>query len=75
MRRRHVWVLLAAVILLLFVGAMSGMARQRDAWEYSISDDASVAELNRLGTDGWEATAAAQDSGGRIRVVLKRRKN
>ena len=73
MRKHLVWCL-AVVAVLLCVRAMSGAPRQRDTWEYTVSGDITTAELNRLGADGWEVTAAAQDSGGRIRAILKRHK-
>lgn len=74
MKKRLTWYL-AMLAVLLCVGAISGATPQRETWEYTVSGDVSIRELNRLGAEGWEAVAAAQDSGGAIRVILKRHKN
>lgn len=60
-------------IVILGFGSLRGGARERQTWEYVVTDDVSAMELNRLGNEGWEAVAAAQVDG-RIRIILKRAK-
>jgi hypothetical protein len=67
--------LLLALVAVVCLAAISRAAQRRDAWEYEITGDLSTAVLRDLGAEGWEVTAAATDSEGRIRVILKRRKN
>ena len=48
---------------------------QATQWEYkTIEDDLSDEQLNKLGTQGWEATCSASRNGYTDRILMKRPK-
>jgi len=42
-------------------------------WEYLIRGACSTADLNKLGADGWELTAAVYDSDRPVRILYFKR--
>lgn len=81
MRVKSVLPLIAAAVVLICLAAWPGSGqRARTAkvvWEYKIVYTSSEDELNKLGADGWELTAAYTQAGqpGAPYCILKRRSN
>ena len=72
---RKRWALAIAVIAGLILTAVSGSARQREAWEYTVQHTDSLGTLNKFGAEGWEAVTVYSPTPNTVRVLMKRRKS
>ena len=64
---------IALIAVLLFMGSTARVQNRRDVWEYKVVENSwDEKQMSALGAEGWELVAVDASRGDRVRAFFKR---